>query len=60
MLVIAVDLLPAALLVEYPDYAFTPVSVVAFASAGLTRTLLREVVLHRLDHVVGVGRTDPL
>lgn len=55
MLVNAVIFLPAALLIEYPDYGLTPVSIVAFASAGLAGTLLRMLFYFVSTKRIGAG-----
>lgn len=60
MLVNAVIFLPAALLIEYPDYGLTPVSVVAFASSGLGGTLLGRLFYFVSIKRIGAGRAEPL
>lgn len=60
MIVNVVVLLPAILMVYYPEYGLTPLSWVAFLIAGLLGTLLGRLFFYMSIERIGASRTSPI
>jgi drug/metabolite transporter (DMT)-like permease len=52
--------LPAAVLVEFPSFVVTPVSVASFLAAGLVGTMTGRILYYDSIERIGAGRTEPL
>lgn len=51
---------PAAVLVHYPEYSFTRLSVVSFVAAGLSGSLLARLCMFKSVETIGASRTSPV
>lgn len=52
--------LPAAVLIEFPSFVVTPVSVASFLAAGLVGTITGWILYYDSIERIGAGRTEPL